>query len=85
MFVTVRGANFQPIIALKVSNTLGSFSFSRSNLSFVCFGLLILFRRRWKDIISKSWSLPLSAPGKLRVLAIFTPMSSGVNNARSEH
>ena len=52
---------------------LGSFSFSRSNLSFVCFGLLILFRRRWKVIISKSWSLPVSAPGKLRVLAMFTP------------
>ena len=30
-----------PIIAWKVSNTLGSFSFSRSNLSLVCFGLLI--------------------------------------------
>ena len=42
----VRGANFPSIIAWKVSNTLRSFSFSRSNLSFVCFGLLILFRRR---------------------------------------
>ena len=41
----------------KVSNTLGSFSFSRSNLSFVCFGLLIFFRRRRKVVISKSWSL----------------------------
>ena len=57
----------------KVSNTLGSFSFLRSNLSLVCFGLLILFRRRWKVIISKSWSLPVSASGKLRVLAMFTP------------
>ena len=52
---------------------LESFSFSRSHLSFVCFGLLILFRRRWKVIISKSWSLPVSAPGILRVLAMFTP------------
>ena len=37
------------------------FRFSRSNLSLVCFGLLVLFRRRWKAIISKSWSLPMSA------------------------
>ena len=48
-----------PIIAWKLSNTLGSFSFSRSNLSFVCFGLLIFFRWRRKVIISKSWSLPM--------------------------
>ena len=39
----VRGANLPPIIAWKVSNTLGSFSFSRSNLSLVCFGLLLFF------------------------------------------
>ena len=56
---------------------IGIFQFSRSDLSdfpgLVCFGLLILFRRRWKNIISKSWSLPMSAPDKLRVLALFTP------------
>ena len=57
LLMMVRGANLPPIIAWKVSNTLGSSSFSRSNLSLVCFGLLILFRRRWKVIISKSWSL----------------------------
>ena len=73
LFMMVRGANFPPFIAWKLSNTLGSFSFSRSNLSLVRFGLQILFRRRWKVIISKSWSLPLSAPGKFRVLAMFTP------------
>ena len=73
LLMMVRGANFLPIIAWKVSNTLGSFSFSRSNLSLVHFGLLILFRQRWKLIISKSWSLPMSAPGKLHVLAMFTP------------
>ena len=38
---SVRGANFLPITAWKVSNTLGSFSFLRSNSSLVCFGLLI--------------------------------------------
>ena len=41
--IMVRGANLPPIIAWKVSNTLGSFSFWRSNLSLVCFGLLIFF------------------------------------------
>ena len=29
LFMIVRGANFLPIVAWKVSNTLGSFSFSR--------------------------------------------------------
>ena len=72
----VRGANFPPVIAWKVSNTLASFSFSMSNLNLVCFGLLILFIRRWKVIINKSWSLPMSAPGKLRVLAITLSLES---------
>ena len=72
LLMMVRGANFPPIIAWKVTNTLGSFSFSRSNLSLVCVGVLILSRQRWKVIISKSWSLPVSVPGKLRVLAMFT-------------
>ena len=40
----VRGANFPPIIAWKVSNTLGSFRFSRSNLSLVCFWLADSFQ-----------------------------------------
>ena len=52
VFITlmVRGANFPPIIAWKVSNTLRSFSFLRSNLSLVCFGMLILFekKRHWR-------------------------------------
>ena len=43
LFTMARGANFPPVTAWKVSNTLGSFSFSMSNLSLVCFGLLILF------------------------------------------
>ena len=34
----VRGANLPPIIAWKVSNTLGSFSFARSNFSLVFSG-----------------------------------------------
>ena len=67
----VRGANFPPIIAWKVSNTFGIFQLFEVKL--VYFGLLILFRRRWKVIISKLWSLPMSAPGKLCVLAMFIP------------
>ena len=43
LLMMVRGANLPPIIAWKISNTLGSLSFSRSNLSLVCFGLLIFF------------------------------------------
>ena len=73
LLMMVRDATFPPFIAWEVSNTLGFFSFSRSNVSLMCFGSLILFRRRWKVIITKSWSLPMSAPGKLRVLALFTP------------
>ena len=72
LFMMLRRANVSPIIAWKVSNTLGSFSFSRTNLSFVCFGLLIFFRWRWKVIISKSWSLPMSVSRKLPVPAMFT-------------
>ena len=73
LFMMVRVANFLPVTAWKVSNILGSFSFSRSNLSLPYFGLLILFRRKREVIISKLWSLPMSAPGKLCVLALFTP------------
>ena len=43
LLMMVRGANLPPIIAWKVSNTLGSCSFSRSNLSLVSFGLLVFF------------------------------------------
>ena len=41
LLMMVRGANLPPIKAWKVSNTLESFSFLRSNSSLVCFGLLI--------------------------------------------
>ena len=51
---TISGANFPPIIALNASATSGSLSFSVSNLILVGFGLLILFRRMWKVVISKS-------------------------------
>ena len=50
----ISGANFPPIIALNASATSGSLSFSMSNLILVGFGLLILFRRMWKVVISKS-------------------------------
>ena len=41
LLMMVKGAILPPIVAWKVSSTLGSFSFSRSNLSLVCFGFLI--------------------------------------------
>ena len=47
--------------------------FQLSNVKLVCFGLLILFTRKWKVIISKSWSFPMSAYRKRRILAMFTP------------
>ena len=72
-FMMVRDANFPAIRASKVSTALGLFCFSRSNLSFLCFYLLILFRRSWKVVISKTRSFPMSAPGNLRVLTLFTP------------
>ena len=43
LLMMVRGANLPPIKAWKVSDTLGSFSFSSSNLSLACFALLINF------------------------------------------
>ena len=73
LFMMVIGVNFPLIIAWKVSNTVGSFSFLRLNLKFAGFGFLILFRRRWKVIISKSWSLPMSDLEKLCVLAKLSP------------
>ena len=47
--------------------------FQLSKVKLVCFGLLILFTRKWKVIISKSWSFPMSAYRKRRILAMFTP------------
>ena len=46
LLMMVRGADLLPIIAWKLSNTLGSLSCSRSNLSLVCFGLLIFFQAK---------------------------------------
>ena len=56
IFVTQynNGANSPPIIALNASATSGSLRFSMSNLILVGFGLLIIFRRMWKVVISKS-------------------------------
>ena len=68
----VSAANFHPIIAWKAYATSGSVSFSKSNLILVCPCFLTLFRCSLKVIMTSSWSLPMSAPGKLRVLAMFT-------------
>ena len=65
-----KGANLPPIVARKALITVGSFSFSRSNLilGWVCF--LEFLRRVWEVIITMSWSLPTSAPGNVLVLAV---------------
>ena len=67
-----RAANFPPIIAWKTSATCGSFSLSTSNLILACPCFLVLFKCSLKVIITSSWSLPMLAPGKLLVLAMFT-------------
>ena len=62
----VRGANFPPIIAWKVSNTLGSFSFPRSN-----WGLCVLAYWFFSDEDGRSSS---ASRGHFQcVLAMFTP------------
>ena len=50
------------------------FSALRSICQLILVGpcIFIFFKRSRKDIITKSWSLPMSAPGKLLVLAVFT-------------
>ena len=66
-----RGPNLPAIVAWKALITVGSFSFSRSNLILGWVGFLEFLRRVWKDIITTSWSLPTSAPGNVLVLADF--------------
>ena len=66
-----RGANLLSIVACKAFKTVGSFSFSRSNLILGLVGFLEILRRVWKVIITMSWSFPTSAPGN--VLAVLIP------------
>ena len=74
LLMMVRGANFPPIIAWKISSTFGSFSFSRSNLSFVCDFFFFFFSGEGGRLSSASRDhFQMSAPGKVRVLAMFTP------------
>ena len=65
MSSSLRSIIFPPIVAWKVYATFVSFNFSRSNLSLGWFGFLSVFRWTWKVIITRSRSLPISAPGKL--------------------
>ena len=51
LLMMVRGENLLPIMARKVSNTFGSFSFPRSNLSLVCFGLLKYTRLKFISLL----------------------------------
>ena len=63
----------------KDSNPLGSFSVSRSNFRLVCFGRLILFRRRWKAIISKNmWK---TSPAPARSLPCLQRLQEGLRQS----
>ena len=66
------GVNFPPILACNASKTSGSISLSTLNLIFVGPSFVDFFRRSQRVIITKSWSLPMSAPEKHLVLAMFT-------------
>ena len=68
-----RGANLPPIVIWKALITVGSFSFSRSNLILGWIGFLEFLRHVWKVIITMSWLLPASAPGNVLVLAVLIP------------
>ena len=67
------GANFPPVVAGNVPATSGCLNLSRSNLSLDWVGFYVFFRRTRKVIITRSWALPMSAPGKLLVLWTLTP------------
>ena len=86
----VRGANLPPIIAWKVSNTMGSFSFSRSNLSLMCFGLLIFFFQAKAEghhqqvaITFNVCSWKVSCSGNVHSILVRKHFRSGVNIARA--
>ena len=65
--------NFSAVVAWNAPATSGVLNFSKSNLSLDWVGFLVFFRRTRNVIIPKSWSLPMSAPGKLLVLWTLTP------------
>ena len=67
------GVNFPHIVAWKLHAGSRSLNFSRTNLSLGWFGFLTSFRWTRKVIITRSWSLPMFAPGKLLVLWMLTP------------
>ena len=67
------GANFPPTVAWKVQAISGSLSVSRSNLSLGWFAFLAFFRRTRKVSITRPWSLPMSAPGKLLIGSASSP------------
>ena len=66
------GANTSPIVPWKNSAMLGSLSFSRLNLILMMPWFFTLWRRSLKVITTSSWLLPISAPGKVLVFAMFT-------------
>ena len=74
------GANFPPIVARKISAMLGSLSFSRLNLILMLPWSFTLWRQSLKVIITSSWSLPMSTPGKLLVFVMFTRLETSFDH-----
>ena len=67
------GANLPPSVALKYFAIVGCLSFSRSNFILMFFVLLIFFSLTLKFIITRSWSLNISAPGNVLVFGLLMP------------
>lgn len=56
------GASFPPIIALNYAAMMESFSVSNLNCSLLLFVILLHFNRVLKFIMTRLWSLMMSAP-----------------------
>ena len=67
---TQRAANFPPTLAWSASAILGSLSFSRSNRIPGLFMKRLVFSFNLMVVSTRSWSLPLLAPGKDIVFAL---------------
>ena len=68
-----RGPNVPHILTSNKLEMFGSLSLSKLNLSLVFLAFFDPLSRTRKVIMTKSWSLPMSAPGNVLVFALLTP------------
>ena len=61
---TQRAANFQPTLAWNISAIFGSLSFSKSNRMRRLFVKRLVFSFKLVVVSTRTWLLPVSAPGK---------------------